>query len=620
MDLDALDQAAVGAEGLLGNAVTGAFDRAGGVPHLDDLGARPGTNGVDREEVVVDDEDTRAGQVVRRAQLVEPGARQAERTTLRTIGNLDHRDGRLAPGQLDTDCLEVAVEARLVRGGQHDTVAQGQAASKREHDSRRCYAQAGDEPLHGGQKKEAAGTDTRIMAGVAIHAIILAAGDGVRFGADMPKQFLRLAGEQILMRSLRGVAAGGVDSLVVVAHPDWLDDTRRVVEAAALEVPTQVVAGGRTRNESTLNGLHALDAADDDVIVIHDAVRPLVPADVIRRSIEPVAAGRAEASDTVIPSADTLVIVEGDEVVEIPDRSRYRRGQTPQVFRRGVLEEAYRRAEAAGDLTATDDASLVLRYVPGARVAAVAGDEVNLKITTRLDFVLADRMLQMRTLDEPPAADPRPAHSLAGKRLLVVGGTQGIGRAIANEAQGQGALAEVDGRSLGLDVRDQAAVEAHVNAAAERLGGLDHVVVTAGVLRIARLAECSAAEIAEVIDTNLTGSLNIARVAYPHLRRSRGSLTLFASSSFTLGRPGYVPYTASKAAIVNAAQGLADEWADDGIRVNVVSPERTDTPMRRRAFPTESRDGMLSPEEVARATLRLIQSELTGQVLDVRRQ
>ncbi|MEJ7696332.1 MAG: SDR family oxidoreductase [Candidatus Limnocylindrales bacterium] len=133
------------------------------------------------------------------------------------------------------------------------------------------------------------------------------------------------------------------------------------------------------------------------------------------------------------------------------------------------------------------------------------------------------------------------------------------------------------------------------------------------------MADCSAAELAEIIDVNLTGTLNVARAAYPHLRASRGSMTAFASSSFTVGRPGYVAYSASKAAVVNLVQGLADEWSADGIRVNAVSPERTDTPMRRTAFPDEARAGLLTPGEVALATIRLLRSDLTGQVLDVRR-
>ncbi len=450
-----------------------------------------------------------------------------------------------------------------------------------------------------------------------IHAILLAGGDGIRFGAEMPKQFLRLAGEQILLRSVRSVAAAGIDRLVIVSHPDWLEETRTVIDGAGLAVPTSVVAGGQTRNESTRNGLLSLDADDDDVVVVHDAVRPLVPIEVIVRAIEPVASGAADSTDTVIPSYDTLVIVDGDRVVEIPDRSRYRRGQTPQVFRKSVLAQAYEAAAAMDDLGATDDCSLVLRHVPGARVVAVAGDEVNLKITTRIDLVLADRMLQMRTVS--PTDEPGPSSVLAGARLYIVGGTNGIGLGIADEARRQGARVEVDGRSMGLDVRDYHQVASRVDAAATRMGGLDHVIVTAGVLRIGPVMETDPADLTEVIDVNLTGTLNVARAAYPYLRATSGSLTVFASSSFTRGRPDYVAYSASKAAVVNLAQGLAEEWCDDGVRVNAVSPERTDTPMRRQAFPDEPRSGMLSTAEVALATLRLIGSDLTGQVFDIKR-
>jgi 2-C-methyl-D-erythritol 4-phosphate cytidylyltransferase len=167
-------------------------------------------------------------------------------------------------------------------------------------------------------------------------------------------------------------------------------------------------------------------------------------------------------------------------------------------------------------------------------------------------------------------------------------------------------------------VRDAAAVRRCIDGAAERMGGLDHVVVTAGVLKVGRVADATFEDLAEVIDVNLKGSLNVAGAAYPHLRRTRGTLTFFASSSFTRGRPDYVTYSSSKAGVVNLAQGLADEWSDDGIRVNAVSPERTDTPMRRRAFPEEEHAALLTSRDVAVATLRLVRSTLTGQVLDVR--
>jgi 2-C-methyl-D-erythritol 4-phosphate cytidylyltransferase len=453
-----------------------------------------------------------------------------------------------------------------------------------------------------------------------VHALVLAGGSGDRFGAEMPKQFVRLAGEPILLRSIRAIGGAGVDRLIVVTHPSWLRETRELVAEAGVDIPTDVVAGGATRNESTRNGLAALAAAgagDDDIVVIHDAVRPLVPREVVLRSIEPILSGRADGTDTVIPSADTLVVVAGDDVVEIPERARYRRGQTPQSFRMGVLREAYERASAAGDMSATDDCSLVLRHVPTARIVAVPGDEINLKITTRVDMVLADRMIQMRTLEG--SAEPVAARPIAGARLHVVGGTDGIGKAIADLARQQGARVVVDGRRTGLDVRDYNAVAARMAAASRELGGIDHVVCTAGVMRVGAAVETPPEALAEVIDVNLGGSLNVARAAHAALAASRGSLTLFASSSFTLGRPNYVAYSASKAAVVNLAQGLAEEWAPDGIRVNAVSPERTDTPMRRRAFPGEPAIGLLAARDVAIATLRLLQSDLTGQVLDVRR-
>ena len=431
-----------------------------------------------------------------------------------------------------------------------------------------------------------------------VHALVLAGGSGDRFGAEMPKQFIRLAGEPILARTVRIIAAAGIDRLVVVSHPSWIDDTRELVESLALTVPATVVAGGMTRNESARNGLQELSADDEDIVIIHDAVRPLVPREVVLRSIEPILSGRADATDTVIPSADTLVVVEDGNVIEIPERARFRRGQTPQAFRASIIRQAYTAAAAAGDLQATDDCTLVLRHVPGARIVAVPGDEENLKITTRTDMVLADRMIQMRTLT-PASAEPEPMRSIRDTAVYVVGGTNGIGAAIVEEAERAGARLRDVGQRTGLDIRDYAGVEARMVQAAEALGGIDHVVCTAGLLRIGAVVDTSPEELAQVIDVNVKGTLNVARAAHRFLRERQGSFTVFASSSFTLGRPNYVAYS--------------------GIRVNAVSPERTDTPMRRAAFPNESRVGMLQPADVAAATLRLLMSNLTGQVLDVRR-
>ena len=184
----------------------------------------------------------------------------------------------------------------------------------------------------------------------------------------------------------------------------------------------------------------------------------------------------------------------------------------------------------------------------------------------------------------------------------------------------EGAQAEVAGSSVGLDVRDYAAVEARVDAAAAAMGGLDHVVCTAGVLRIGPIADTDPAVVAEVIDVNLTGSLNVARAAYRHLCASRGSITFFASSSFTRGRPDYVAYSASKAALVNVdpgpGRGVGRPTGSGSTRSARSARTRrcAGSPSRARTGP-----GCWAPRTSRPRRIRLLRSDLTGQVVDVKR-
>src|SRR5690606_4291797 len=113
--------------------------------------------------------------------------------------------------------------------------------------------------------------------------------------------------------------------------------------------------------------------------------------------------------------------------------------------------------------------------------------------------------------------------------------------------------------------------------------------------------------------------ITIARLSLPYLRQTRGQLLLYTSSSYTRGRAGYALYSATKAGLVNLTQALADEWSGYGVRVNCVNPERTATPMRERAFGEEPAHTLLAAETVARASLDVLLSALTGQVVDVRR-
>jgi 2-C-methyl-D-erythritol 4-phosphate cytidylyltransferase len=197
-------------------------------------------------------------------------------------------------------------------------------------------------------------------------AIVVAGGSGERFGER--KQYLALGGERVLDWALRS-AAEATDGVVLVVPPDRVDDP----EPGA----TVVVAGGATRSASVRAGLAAVPA-DADVILVHDAARPVPVPPVWQRAREAIAAG-ADAAVPAIPVADTLREVGGGTV----DRSRLVAVQTPQAFRADALRAAH-----TGDPEGTDDASLV--EASGGRVVVVDGDPANIKITNRLDLRLAE--------------------------------------------------------------------------------------------------------------------------------------------------------------------------------------------------------------------------------------
>ncbi len=145
-------------------------------------------------------------------------------------------------------------------------------------------------------------------------------------------------------------------------------------------------------------------------------------------------------------------------------------------------------------------------------------------------------------------------------------------------------------------------------------GQVDFVVNAAAVLPRGDLVDTTEETVYNVTEVNYLAPVQIAQEFFPHLKRTRGSMLNFTSSSYTRGRRGYSLYSSTKAAVVNLTQALADEWSDDGVRVNVVNPERTGTPMRTRAFGQEPPGTLLDSEEVARRSLDVLVSGETGMV------
>ena len=224
------------------------------------------------------------------------------------------------------------------------------------------------------------------MTGAAVvGAIVPAAGLGVRLGPGAPKALRDLAGEPLLVHAVRGLRACPQIGPVVVAAPaPDVEEVARLL--AAYDV--LVVAGGAQRQDSVRLALAALPR-EVDLVLVHDAARCLVPAPVVEAVVEALHAGAA-AVIPVLPMSDTVKQVDGTRVVGTLDRAVLRAVQTPQGFRRDVLE----RAHAASCSAATDDAWLVEAL--GEVVSTVPGNDEGFKITRPLDLVLAEAVLALR--------------------------------------------------------------------------------------------------------------------------------------------------------------------------------------------------------------------------------
>lgn len=222
---------------------------------------------------------------------------------------------------------------------------------------------------------------------MAIGLIVPAAGRGERLGAGVPKALLPLAGQPLLVHAVRGALSSRVVDVVVVAAPAGrVDEVRGLLAGEATEL--RVVRGGADRRESVARALAELPP-EVDTVLVHDAARCLTPPAVFA-AVAAALAGGAAAVVPAVPVADTVKRVADGVVVGTPDRDTLRAVQTPQGFRREVLEQAHATEPGA----VTDDAGLVERL--GYQVSVVAGHEEAFKITRTLDLVLAEAILGRR--------------------------------------------------------------------------------------------------------------------------------------------------------------------------------------------------------------------------------
>ncbi len=235
-------------------------------------------------------------------------------------------------------------------------------------------------------------------------AVVLAAGSGVRFGAELPKQLLPLAGRALLEHSVAAFErAPGVDAILVVMAPGHAAHVRELLAVGGYQKVTGIIEGGLTRPESTRRAIAALGPAETNVL-FHDAARPLLDQATIAGCVH--ALGSYEAVGVAVPASDTIVVVKDGLMTGMPHRDTLRRCQTPQGFRLSVIRKAHELAladPAFADLTATDDCGVVLRYLPDVPVAVVPGSERNIKITYPGDLSIAEVLLSS---GEPSDGEP----------------------------------------------------------------------------------------------------------------------------------------------------------------------------------------------------------------------
>lgn len=227
---------------------------------------------------------------------------------------------------------------------------------------------------------------SRLAPPTLVHAVVPAAGRGLRFGGTLSKQFESIAGRPLLAWTVERLLAAGVESVTVAlpadiaaAPPAWLNDSRICT-----------VSGGDSRQDSVTAALAASPAEGRDLVLVHDGARPALAA----ADLFAVCQAALSADGAILGrgASDTLKLLEQGVIVGTVDRSKVFRAETPQVFRREVLERAIEAALAVG-FSGTDEASLVER-LPGARIVAVEAGSPNPKLTMPADLPLVRALLE----------------------------------------------------------------------------------------------------------------------------------------------------------------------------------------------------------------------------------
>lgn len=222
-------------------------------------------------------------------------------------------------------------------------------------------------------------------------AIILASGNGERFGENIPKQFYIFKEKTLLEHSINAFELNkNIDEIFVVTNPKFRDLTEEILSKNKYKKITKLLNGGKTRVDSSRIG--SFETPDNSNVLIHDAVRAFITQDIINRNIE--ALKTYSAVGTAINTIDTIIEVnEENNITNIPKRKLIKRIQTPQSFKAELIKKAHKMALEDENIEFTDDCGIILKYNL-AQIHIVDGDEINIKITQKSDLDFINNLLK----------------------------------------------------------------------------------------------------------------------------------------------------------------------------------------------------------------------------------
>ena len=222
-------------------------------------------------------------------------------------------------------------------------------------------------------------------------AVVLAGGKGSRMGTDIPKQFFEINGKTVLEYSVEAFDSNpSIDEVVIVSHKDYIDKVKALVSKNNYKKVAHVLEGGKERYDSSLAAVRKY-AAEDVILILHDAARPLVSKRIIDDVISTMKS--AKACGVAIASTDTILVCNDGVLSSVPDRKTMYRAQTPQAFDIEVIRSAYEIGLKDPAFTATDDCGVVLKYRPDIPIRIVDGEDSNLKVTYRDDLRMVELYL-----------------------------------------------------------------------------------------------------------------------------------------------------------------------------------------------------------------------------------